>query len=43
MTFFNAMCLSLMILSWSYFLVGQLKKKNRECLMEELPNGGETN
>jgi hypothetical protein len=42
MTFFNVMCLSLMILSWSYFLVGQLKK-NRECLMEELPNGGETN
>jgi hypothetical protein len=29
-------------LTWSYFLVGQLKK-NRECLMEELPNGGETN
>jgi hypothetical protein len=36
MTFFNVMSLSLMILSWSYFLFGQLKK-NKECLVEELP------
>jgi hypothetical protein len=32
MTFFNVMSLSLMILSWSYFLVGQIKKKKQGML-----------